>query len=149
VVAEPAHKRAQSPKAESSLSGPDSQALSDSERTGPQRSENPEAITLQEVVITGTLIRGGITPSPTIQLDRDTFTRAADTTVADAISHLTQNFGGGANVLPQGSPGREQQFNSGYGSGLNLRGLGSDATLVLLNGRRTAASGFGVFVDLS
>lgn len=36
-----------------------------------------------------------------------------------------------------------------HGTGLNLRGLGQRATLVLVNGRRLAPSGTGAFVDVS
>ena len=36
-----------------------------------------------------------------------------------------------------------------HGAGLNLRGLGQRATLVLVNGRRLAPSGAGSFVDVS
>lgn len=40
--------------------------------------------------------------------------------------------------------------NSNYANGVNLRGLGSDATLVLINGRRLAGTGSkGDFVDVS
>ena len=45
--------------------------------------------------------------------------------------------------------GTEAQTNSGLGTGVNLRGLGAGATLVLMNGRRIAPSGTaGVFVDI-
>jgi outer membrane cobalamin receptor len=37
----------------------------------------------------------------------------------------------------------------GYGAGVNLRGLGSDATLVLVNGHRLSPTGAGNFVDIS
>ncbi|MFD2499803.1 TonB-dependent receptor plug domain-containing protein [Rhizorhabdus histidinilytica] len=49
------------------------------------------------------------------------------------------------------STGSDRSFpNTGFGSGANLRGLGSDATLVLVNGRRMAGSGGkGDFTDLS
>ena len=39
--------------------------------------------------------------------------------------------------------------NLGMGTGINLRGLGSDATLVLLNGHRLSQTGAGNFVDVS
>ncbi|MBL4837467.1 MAG: TonB-dependent receptor [Kordiimonadaceae bacterium] len=39
--------------------------------------------------------------------------------------------------------------NVNSGTGVNLRGLGNDSTLVLLNGRRLAPAGVGNFVDIS
>src|SRR5262249_15156173 len=45
--------------------------------------------------------------------------------------------------------GPEAQSNSALGTGINLRGLGARATLVLINGRRLASSGTDAeFVDI-
>ncbi|PZR68411.1 MAG: TonB-dependent receptor, partial [Stutzerimonas stutzeri] len=64
---------------------------------------------------------------------------------------LPQNFSGGQNPgIGAGATGggRSNQNITG-GSGLNLRGLGQDASLTLLNGRRMAYGGFVQMVDIS
>lgn len=46
--------------------------------------------------------------------------------------------------------GRDQQSNSTWGCGVDIRGFGPDATVVVVNGRRIAPSGTGgLFVDVS
>lgn len=47
------------------------------------------------------------------------------------------------------STGAMAGVNTTKGSGINLRGLGSAATLVLINGKRIAASSSGTFTDVS
>lgn len=112
---------------------------------------------LEEIVVTGTLIRG-IAPesSPTRTFDREDIQISGAATAQDFIQLMPQNFGGGSNPdLASGVPNDpNSQFNSGttgsLGSSVNLRGLGSGSTLVLLNGHRMApSSGIGNFVDIS
>jgi iron complex outermembrane recepter protein len=70
-------------------------------------------------------------------------------TAADLARRLTQNFNGGPSEDTH-LIGEETKSNSGFGQGVNLRGLGSRATLVLINGRRVAPSGSEAsFVDIS
>lgn len=110
-----------------------------------------------EIVVTGTNIRG-IAPesSPTKVFSREEIERSGAATAQEFISKLPENFGGGSNAaIPAGLPNDSAAgANSGgfgsYGSSVNLRGLGSGSTLVLLNGHRTApASVLGDFVDIS
>lgn len=110
------------------------------------------------IVVTGTNIRG-MAPdsSPVFTYDRDDILNSGASTAEGFIQTLTQNFGGGANsVLPAAVGGdANSAFNTGanggtLGTGVNLRGLGSGSTLVLLNGRRVAqSSAIGDFVDIS
>lgn len=66
----------------------------------------------------------------------------------DALRTLPQNFGGGP--TEDTHLGRDAATNSAIGNGLNLRGLGSGATLVLVDGRPLAPSGTaGAFTDIS
>jgi outer membrane receptor protein involved in Fe transport len=68
------------------------------------------------------------------------------------LQSLPQNFRGGdagASADVNMSLGSQRGFNATAGSGVNLRGLGSNATLVLVNGRRMAASSAGTFTDIS
>ena len=111
----------------------------------------PEPTQLDEVVVTGSLIRGaGQGPSPILAFDRSQIDQRGYGTLADALSALPQNFGGmdtPATVLV-GSD--RSGTNDSMATGINLRGLGSSATLVLLNGRRMAGTGLkGNFADVS
>ena len=104
-----------------------------------------------DIVVTGSNIRGqGHETTPLIVLDRSTIERGGFGTISDAVASLPQNFGGTANEETSLTGADRQVPNVGLGRSANLRGLGSDATLTLLNGRRLASSGgLGNFVDLS
>lgn len=106
--------------------------------------------TLDTVTVTGTRIRGGITASPTISIDQTDFQQQGFTDLGEVIRDIPQNYRGGQNPGVAPSPGggdiTDQDITGG--SGLNLRGLGPDATLTLLNGRRLAYDGFVQAVDI-
>lgn len=110
-----------------------------------------EAVEIAEVIVTGSLIRGVADgPSPVITVTRDDIDRQGHGTVAQALAALPQNFGGTGNDAAMSNGGDRTGTNSFYASGVNLRGLGSDATLVLVNGRRMAGTGNkGDFADVS
>ncbi len=103
---------------------------------------------LETVSVTGTNLRGAAPIGVNIQtFDRRSIDESAAPTLADFLSTLPQVFGGGP--TQDTHLGAEAQTNSGLGTGVNLRGLGAGATLVLLNGRRIAPSGTaGMFVDI-
>ncbi|OYW46407.1 MAG: hypothetical protein B7Z33_03195 [Sphingomonadales bacterium 12-68-11] len=100
------------------------------------------------IVVTGTHLRGAPASSPVIVIDREEIDRSGATSVEQLMRKLPQNTQGGVNqenfevALPD-------QDGTDHGAGLNLRGLGQRATLVLLNGRRMAPSGYGAYVDIS
>lgn len=109
-----------------------------------------EPTVLEEVRVTGTHIRGTKSASPLLVLDRAELERSGHATVAAALSALPQAFATGASegTLTTGSDRIVRNVN--YGASVNLRGLGPDATLILVNGRRLAGSGsFGDFADIS
>lgn len=110
-----------------------------------------EATVLDEIVVTGTLLRGAADgPSPVVVVSRDAMDRRGHGTVADALADLPQNHGGSGSEAAISAGADRGGSNSTYASGVNLRGLGSDATLVLINGRRLAGSGSkGEFADIS
>lgn len=116
----------------------------------PSRPRDETAV-LSEVVITGSLIHGGReTASPIVALDRQALDRSGQATVADLLSQMPQNFGGSASpdTALIGTDGRST--NDSVAKGVNLRGLGATATLVLVNGRRMAGAGLkGDFADVS
>lgn len=109
-----------------------------------------DAALIEEVVVTGSHIRGATNVgSPLIQIGRDDIERTGYATTQEVVGSLTQNFGGGASEDRNGLDGNPGPSGA-FGSGVNLRGLGNDSTLVLLNGRRLAPSGSGAeFVDVS
>ena len=121
-------------------------------RAEPVRTRNtPEAVTVEEVTVTGTLLPGSGGPaSPVVMLSRNDMDRAGYGGVADALNALPQNQGGvgtPASLLTGADP---MGVNVGLANGVNLRGLGTDATLILVNGRRMAGSGLqGDFSDVS
>lgn len=113
--------------------------------------ESPDPVEVETLVVTGSLIRGAANgPSPVLAFDRDAIDRAGHGTLAEALSALPQNFGGGANPTSQ-LLGSDRTFvNDTVATGVNLRGLGNSATLVLINGRRMAGTGLkGNFADVS
>ncbi|WP_129778617.1 TonB-dependent receptor [Peristeroidobacter soli] len=106
----------------------------------------------QEVVVTGSHIRRNVIDHAlTLSFDRMDFSNAGSTSTQEFLRALPQNFAGGrseasAAVMSFRNGGRD---NLTHGAGVNLRGLGNEATLVLINGRRMAAGGSGGFYDLS
>lgn len=116
----------------------------------PAPAAGPDATNATEIIVTGSNIRGQAAIAPVIQLDAADIARSGFGTVSEAIAALPQNFGGTATEDSVATASDRSFPNTGFGAGVNLRGLGSDATLVLVNGRRVAgAGGRGDFTDLS
>ncbi len=115
------------------------------------KSAAPAATNLQTVTVTGTRIRGGTTPSPVITISSEQIRQEGFTDLGEVIRSVPQNFSGGQNpgVITATGSGNTYNQNATGGSSLNLRGIGADATLTLLNGRRLPNSGFGQAVDIS
>lgn len=116
-----------------------------------QQTPLPDPVPVSEVVVTGTHIRGvRAIASPTVEITRQDLQRDGDATVAGALARLPQNFNGAAspNSLVLGTD--HVGTNISAAQGVNLRGLGASATLVLIDGRRLAGTGNqGDFVDVS
>lgn len=111
-----------------------------------------DAEVLSELVVTGTLIRGEAPiGSNLIAVSRDDIDQAGQATAQQIVLALPQNFAGGPGETTSGVSSRNgAPFNTAMGSGVNLRGLGSNSTLVLINGVRPAGGGIaGVFADVS
>ena len=118
-------------------------------RGAPSREPIADAADDSHLVVTGSRIRGGAVASKTTRLSQDDIRNAGLGTLAEAIRTIPQNFGGGQNPgiglnVPEGNGA-----NYGSGSSLNLRGLGSDATLTLLNGHRLAYNVAAQSIDIS
>jgi len=111
------------------------------------------AVEIDALVVTGTHIRN-VSPvgSPVLVLDAEDIRRSGYSGTEQVIQALPQNFRGGeagASADVNFSVGSQRGFNMTSGSGVNLRGLGANASLVLINGRRIAASSGGTFTDIS
>lgn len=106
---------------------------------------------VEEVLVTGTHIGGSVSsPSPIRSYGRQEVDRASGGNLASFLKRLPQNFGGISEDTIGGIAGDAAATNETSGSSVNLRGLGKDSTLVLVNGRRIAPSGGnGSFADIS
>ncbi|MBB1179234.1 TonB-dependent receptor [Brevundimonas pondensis] len=112
--------------------------------------DEAEATELGDVVVTGTYLRGADSPSPVTVVTQADIDRQGRGTVAETLAALPQNFTGAAYEGSTNAGADRSGRNVGSATGVNLRGLGADATLVLVNGRRVAGTGnAGDFADIS
>jgi iron complex outermembrane recepter protein len=103
-----------------------------------EASSTGAATVMEEVHVTGSRIQvnGMQTPTPVTSLSADDLHVMAPTTLAAAITQLPQFTN---SAVPEGAPSSGWTGASGA-SILNLRGVGQNRTLVLLDGRRVVAS---------
>lgn len=107
---------------------------------------------LEEIVVTGTHLRGEHSASPMIEIGQEEIERSGYTSIADVVRSLPQNFGGGTNPS---TIVNNSQINNAYGdnptgaSEPNLRGLGPGSTLTLIDGHRMASGLPGGGADIS
>lgn len=106
---------------------------------------------VEDIIVTGSLLKSsGPMSSPVVMLDRDALDARGFATVAEAVTALPQNYAGSATPGVQLANCDTQGSNRVAATGVNLRGLGPASTLVLVNGRRMAGTGFrGDFSDIS
>lgn len=114
-----------------------------------KKKENVEPITLGTVAVTGTRITGAPSASPTIRLSQRQIRATGQYDLGQVIRDLPENFSGGQNPGVAQGAGDIANQNINSGSAVNLRGLGPDATLTLLNGRRLSYDSFVQAVDIS
>lgn len=88
----------------------------------------------QAIVVTGTLIRGVSPTSPVITYEREEIEDGGYTTTQDLLARVPQNFSG---VTPTTGTA---SGNVGLTTQADIRGLGPQATLTLVNGRRVAGA---------
>ncbi|TMJ13371.1 MAG: TonB-dependent receptor [Alphaproteobacteria bacterium] len=118
----------------------------------PAAEQASEATGDPDIVVTGTRIRGAApVGSPVTSVTRSDIERGGYATTQQILQDLPQNFGGGPGEATSGISVRANaSANSSFGSSINLRGLGTSSTLVLLDGSRPPLGGFsGAFADLS
>ena len=116
-------------------------------QSGPA-TEAPAEAPVKDIVVTGSLIRGSSeeAPAPIDVISSEELARQGSPSVIDLIKNLPTSNGviGDANQFDARAQG-----NEGIAS-VNLRGLGPQRTLVLLNGKRIVTSGGGVgIVDVN
>lgn len=106
----------------------------------------------EAIIVTGSRIRGaGPTGSAVVSLDREAIQKSGFGSVQQLLQSLPQAFGGGPNEAVSTTTTRNGGgSDSTFGSSINLRGLGTSSTLVLIDNARPALGGIGgVFADIS
>lgn len=99
----------------------------------------PEKV--QQIVVTGTSIRGvGAVGSPSLSMNRDAISASGAKDSSEIARLLPQVINLGADESRLGGA-QDAAANTTRTSGINLRGIGNEATLLLVNGRRVASSG--------
>ena len=113
------------------------------------QAQTPPAQKIEKIEVTGSNIKRVDTEAvAAVQIiTKEDIERSGQSTVAEVLRSITSNSGGSFNETFTNS------FSPGA-SGISLRGLGQKATLVLINGRRTANYGFAqnlqdTYVDLN
>lgn len=111
------------------------------------------AVSLQEVVVTGTHIAGvGTIASPTVSYSQGDIYATGAGTIGELISKLPANFSEASEMNPAVTPGGPgYTIANGVGAvGFDIHGLGVQSTLVLVNGHRIASGNDeGNFADVS
>ncbi|HVW67407.1 MAG TPA: TonB-dependent receptor [Steroidobacteraceae bacterium] len=116
---------------------------------GSESTSERKPILLEEVVVTGTHIRGVPPTSPVITISQTDIESSGYQSAGDVIRSLPQSYGGGLNATVVGQTGANNPANYSGASTANIRGLGSDSTLTLVNGHRLAYSDGLTAVDIS
>src|SRR6202012_514712 len=97
---------------------------------------------LTEVVVTGTRLKDVTdTASPVMVFTRAEIDQSGVGSVAAFLQKLPQNFSNVSETTIASVAGGLSSDNGVNAAGVNLRGLGSDATLVLVDGHRVAPGG--------
>lgn len=95
-----------------------------------------EEVRLEEIVITGTRVRGmsGPVGSSVLGISREDVEASSQVSVTDMLREVPQVANLGITDVTRDTPGGNNNIN--YGNAINLRGLGPFSTLSLVNGRR-------------
>lgn len=115
------------------------------DQRGMESTSSLPVASMDAIVVVGTRIGNSQPTSPVITLTRDDMDRAGAVTAADALRLIPQNFSG-----VNSSSANITGGNIGFTTQADIRGLGPQSTLTLVNGRRVsaAAGGGGSAVDL-
>ncbi len=113
-----------------------------------EQQEESESDAIEVITVTGSRLPSGPASSPIFVINSDDIDARGLTSLEDIVRFLPQNF---STITNGGSlDNRSPRFQIGSVT-VNLRGLGEGSTLVLVNGRRLAASPSerGTFTDIS
>jgi iron complex outermembrane receptor protein len=129
--------------------GVENQALPEKEPKS--LSSEDERTDLAEIIVTGTNIRGVTSSASPVQVfTRQDIDRTGLGTLQSFFEKLPQNFSGVSENTISTVAGSTTSGNAASASAINLRGLGSDSTLLLVDGHRVAAGGLnGDIADVS
>ncbi len=115
--------------------------------------ESPRQVSAEgptEVVVTGSHIRGGNPTSPVHTITQKDIEQSGYSQIGDVIRSLPESFGGGQNPGVIGADFADvSNSNNSGASTADLRGLGTDATLVLIDGHRLTGDVTSQGVDIS
>ncbi|HEV7312613.1 TonB-dependent receptor [Sphingopyxis sp.] len=118
---------------------------------GGRAAEEAQAEALPEpIIVTGTRIAGAPAAVPVTEVSAEEIRDSGRADLGEVARSLPQNFGGGQNPgigNSQGAP--NENANANGASTFNLRGIGPNATLTLLNGNRFAYTGVSSVIDVS
>ncbi|PAL24335.1 TonB-dependent receptor [Sphingopyxis sp. GW247-27LB] len=104
----------------------------------------------EAIIVTGTRIEGAPPAAPVIRISSEDIRNAGQSDLGEVARSLPQNFGGGQNPgVGSGQGNFNENVNVNGASTFNLRGVGSNATLTLLNGNRFSYTGTSSVVDVS
>jgi len=104
----------------------------------------------EPIIVTGSRIAGAPAAAPVIEVSAEDIRNAGHADLGEVARSLPQNFGGGQNPgIGSGQGVQNENGNVNGASTFNLRGIGTNATLTLLNGNRFAYSGTQSVIDVS
>lgn len=116
----------------------------------PAASGAPSDVTALSEIVVGSHLRGRDRTSLVITIGQAEIDRGGFATIGDVMAALPQTFSGTASDKTVAVGADSTGTNSARSTGVNLRGLGADATLVLVNGRRMPGAGLMAdFADVS
>lgn len=113
--------------------------------------QDAEKVVLEELVVTGTSIRG-VAPvgSPVVAVSAKDIEATGLSATADILRTVPQVLNLGAGEMRSQTNANNANANTFFAEGINIRGLGPQATLVLVNGHRPAPQGLQAsFFDVS
>lgn len=108
------------------------------------------ATAAQPIIVTGSRIAGAPAATPVIRVTAEDIRNAGQSDLGEVARSLPQNFGGGQNPGVGNTQGAaNENVNANGASTFNLRGIGPNATLTLINGNRFAYSSVNSVIDVS
>ena len=114
------------------------------------RAQSESGPAQEDIVVTGSRIAGAPSAAPVVRVTSEDIRNAGQADLGEVARSLPQNFGGGFNPgigNGQGAPNENANVNGA--STFNLRGIGPNATLTLINGNRFAYTGVSSVIDVS